>query len=115
MFVRLTRTKRLRAGWLFALTYLLCVAALSASFAIGKNVSHCLTANSFGLSAMQLHKAAGAEHGHGDGGTLDHYGMHNVAEKETFSPAIPSARHQTIPVGLQNMNRLASWSDAMIA
>lgn len=87
MFVRLTRTRRLRAGWLFALIYLLCVLAPSASFAFGKNVAHCLTVDSFGLSPMQLHKATGAEHVHSDGMAHDHSGMHSIAEKETSSPA----------------------------
>lgn len=85
MFVRLSRTKRLKAGWLFALTYLLCVTVPSASFAFAKVVPHCLTMVGLGLSSaqmhgsMQMHGSAGAEHVHDDRAMHDHSGMHQLA------------------------------------
>lgn len=85
MLRRLSRTRRLKAGWLIALTYLLCVTAPSASFAFAKVVPHCLTIAGLGVSSaqmhgsMQMHAGAGPEHVHGDGAMHDHSGMHTLA------------------------------------
>ncbi|RTL51917.1 MAG: hypothetical protein EKK40_09430 [Bradyrhizobiaceae bacterium] len=79
MFVSLTRTKRLKAGRLLALVYLLCVVAPSASFAFanGARTAHCLTRESLGLSSMQMHMDDEAEqHVHNDGAMHDHSSMH---------------------------------------
>ena len=84
MFVRLTRTKRLKAGWLFALIYLLCVVAPSASFAIAGVVPHCLTTAGLGISSaqmhgsMQMHGDTATEHVQGGGAINDHSGMHTL-------------------------------------
>lgn len=90
MFVRLSRTRRLKAGWLFALAYLLCVTVPSASFASGKVVPHCLTMDGFGLSSTQMHGSmqmyagAGTEHVHGDSAMHDHSGMHSLATSGVY-------------------------------
>jgi ABC-type Zn2+ transport system substrate-binding protein/surface adhesin len=59
MFVRLTRRKRVKAGWLAALLYLFCVLAPGAALALGDAAS-CLVAQSGTAAAMHEHE--GAQH-----------------------------------------------------
>ncbi len=52
MFTRLTRWARVRAGWLLAMTYLVCAMMPGAAFAFGDSMTaaHCLTIEEQGLS-----------------------------------------------------------------
>ena len=71
MLVRLSRAKRLRAGRLVALVYLLCVLAPTLSFALpsSRTVSPCLAGADHVPGMMHVHAAA---HDHGDGQMHDH-------------------------------------------
>jgi|ERR1700730_14126806 hypothetical protein len=64
MLVRLSRTKRLRAGWLIALIYLLCVLAPTLSFAWPGShaVSLCLTEGAHVAGDVHIHTDAGIQH-----------------------------------------------------
>jgi hypothetical protein len=77
MLVRLTRSRRLRAGRLLALVYALCLLAPTLSFALpgSQAVSPCLTDANHVPGMMHLHADAPTAHLHGDGNTHDH-GMH---------------------------------------
>lgn len=57
MLVRLTTTHRRRAGWLIALTYLLCVLAPTLSFALpgSRAIAHCLTVEDHTAGAVPVH------------------------------------------------------------
>lgn len=69
VLVRLTRAKRLRAGWVAALAYLFCILAPTLSFAmsVGQFGPHCLT------GADRVHTAV---HHHADGMMHDHQAGH---------------------------------------
>jgi hypothetical protein len=58
MFVRLTRRKRVKAGWFAALLYLFCVLAPGVALALGDAAS-CLVHRT-GTAAVQVHE--GAQH-----------------------------------------------------
>jgi hypothetical protein len=61
MFVRLTRRKRVKAGWFAALLYLFCVLAPGVALALGDAAS-CLV-HQFGTAAtMHVHEGAQPEH-----------------------------------------------------
>ncbi len=85
MFVRLTRAKRLRAGWLLALVYLLCVLAPGVSFAMsdGSRVAPCLTDESHELGIIHVHQSgdSASQHVHGDGHVREHPGGHSHFSK----------------------------------
>lgn len=104
MFVRLTRPKRFRAGWLLALVYLLCVLApgISFAFADGSRAAPCLTDENHGLGIVHVHEySAGASqhvvhkdgHVHDHSGTLAHFGQSDSSDSaisvtdETPAPA----------------------------
>ncbi|MBR2119599.1 MAG: hypothetical protein V4458_07820 [Pseudomonadota bacterium] len=59
MFVHLTKAKRLRAGWLLALVYLLCVVAPGFSFALsdGSRTALCPMDGSHQFGIMQVHQS----------------------------------------------------------
>ena len=57
MFVRLTRRKRVKAGWLAALLYLFCVLAPGAALALGDAAS-CLLPQSGTAATMHGHEGA---------------------------------------------------------
>ena len=79
MLVRLSGAKRLRAGRLLALVYLLCVLSPTLSFALPSSqaVSPCLTIGEQAAGGMHSHAAA---HDHG---THDHGNGHAVAHSHT--------------------------------
>jgi hypothetical protein len=81
MLVRLSRTKRLRAGWFVALVYLLCVLAPSISFALpgGHAVAPCLTDDNHVPGMVHVHNQRPAQHVHADGHPHDHSGAHSHA------------------------------------
>ncbi len=72
MLVRLTRTKRLRAGWLVALAYLLCVLAPTISYALpGVHApAPCLTDENHVPGMVHVHSEL--QHVHDDGHIHDH-------------------------------------------
>jgi hypothetical protein len=74
MLTRLTRTRRVRAGWLIALSYLLCVLAPTISFALPGEHSFaiCLTDEDHVPGMVHVHNDAPSQHIHGDGHT-HHY------------------------------------------
>src|SRR5260221_8276937 len=93
MFVRLTRAKRWRAGWLLAFVYLLCVLAPTISFALPGShaVSPCLTDASHAPGMVHEHNDVPAPHVHKDGRTHDHSGASsptNSGEDRSISVAL---------------------------
>jgi hypothetical protein len=76
MLTSLTRLKRLRAGWIIALIYLLCVLAPTISFALPGSyaVSPCLTDASHARGMVHVHNDVPAPHVHKDGHAHDHTG-----------------------------------------
>lgn len=89
MLVRLTRTKRLRAGWLLALAYLLCVLAPTISYALpGIHApAPCLDAKH--VPGM-LHVHSGTQHVHDDGHTHDHAAAQVLAAGDDVSMSMTS-------------------------
>jgi hypothetical protein len=81
MFVRLTRAKRLRAGCLIALVYMLCILVPTLSFALPGShaVSPCLTDANHVPGMMHVHAEAPTAHLHGDGSMHDHAMAHSHA------------------------------------
>jgi hypothetical protein len=76
MLTGLTRLKRLRAGWIVALIYLLCVLAPTLSFALPGSaaVTPCLTEAAHEPGIVHLHSDAPIQHVRMDG--HDHAKMH---------------------------------------
>lgn len=100
MFVRLTRAKRMRAGRLVALVYMLCVLAPSLSFALpGSNaVSPCLTDANHVAGVMHAHAKASAPHLHADGHIHNHATAHFYASPSDSVAAIKaSAASEQLP------------------
>lgn len=81
MLMGLTRLKRVRAGWIVALTYLLCVLAPTISFALpgSQAITPCLTEASHGPGMGHLHTDASIQHVRVDGHMHDHSGAHSHA------------------------------------
>jgi len=107
MFVRLTRTMRLRAGQFVALVYLFCVLAPAASFAFAGGSAPCLTdpADAFGIHHVHeghVHPhAAGADrhvhqdhhqqdHGHDHAAGHAHHGNTIAQSPASIASAIPA-------------------------
>src|SRR3981081_1391444 len=84
MLVRLSRSKRLRAGWLIALIYLLCVLAPTLSFAWpgSRAVSPCLTEAAHLSGVVHMHTDAGIEHIRIEGHTHAHSSGHSQATSD---------------------------------
>ncbi|CAN5190697.1 hypothetical protein BH11PSE4_BH11PSE4_08920 [soil metagenome] len=64
----------MKAGWLVALVYMLCVLAPAMSYALPgeHSVAHCLTTDGMSGSVHVHDEAAQPMHAHFDGGTNDH-------------------------------------------
>ena len=79
MLTNLTRLKRLRAGWLVALIYLLCVLAPTISYALpGEHaVAPCLTDENHVPGMVHVHNEMPTQHVHKDGHVHDHSGGHS--------------------------------------
>src|SRR6266849_8421922 len=79
MLVRLSRMKRLGAGWLLALIYLLCVLAPTLSFALPGShaAAPCLTGASHVPGVVHVHTEPPTRHIHKDGHGHDHSGTHS--------------------------------------
>jgi hypothetical protein len=84
MLVRLSRSKRLRAGWLITLIYLLCVLAPTLSFAWpgSRAVSPCLTEAAHLSGVVHMHTDAGIEHIRIEGHTHAHSSGHSQATSD---------------------------------
>lgn len=93
MLVRLTRTKRLRAGWLIALAYLLCVLAPTISYALPglHTPAPCLTDVNHVPGMVHVH--SGPQHVHKDGGIHDHAAAqgHFAADDRSMSETSDSS------------------------
>jgi hypothetical protein len=81
MFSRLTKSNRIRLGWLVALAYLVCVVAPGAALALGTGPAPC----------FDEFVPAGQAHVHADGTVHDHGGMH--AHHADAGGAIPEHSH----------------------
>jgi len=97
MFVRLTRAKRLRAGRLVALAYMLCVLAPTLSFALPGShaVSPCLTDANHVPGMMHVHAESPTAHLHADGHTHDHAIAHSHASDGVASIKVSTPPEQT--------------------
>ena len=99
MFTSLTRLKRLRAGWIVALTYLLCVLAPTLSFALpgSRAVSPCLT----DAAIVRMHSDSPVQHVRIDGHGHDHANAHSHASPgdldHSLSMAIKSVNDKSVP------------------
>jgi hypothetical protein len=87
MIIGLSRTRRLRAGWIVALTYLLCVLAPTLSFALpgSRAVTPCLTEAAHGPGMVHLHTDTPIQHVRVDGHVHDHASVHLQASSGDFS------------------------------
>lgn len=115
MFVRLTKSKRLRAGWCLALVYLLCVLAPGISFAFsdGSRVAPCLIDDDHSLGIVHMHQLGerASQHVHMDFhgqfashsqlGQLGNFDDVTSASNEASSPA--PQQHKTSGVGCCGM------------
>jgi hypothetical protein len=77
MFVGLTRTRRVRAGWIVALAYLFCVLAPTLSFALPGShaVPHCLIGETHLAGLTPSHHDGMARHLQRNGHDHDHSGV----------------------------------------
>jgi len=77
MFVRLTRPRRLTAGWTAALVYLLCVLAPGAALAFGRGPAPCFIDEFVPVAIIaKSDEASAMTHRHADGSSHDHGAMH---------------------------------------
>ena len=90
MLVRLTRAKRLRAGWLIALAYLLCVLAPTISYALpGVHApALCLTDQNHVSGMVHVHSEP--QHVHSDGHAHDHAVMQGNSTGHDHSMSVES-------------------------
>ncbi len=81
MLVRLTRTHRLKAGWILALAYLLCVLAPTISYALPgeHSVAPCLTDDNHVPGMVHVHNEMPTKHVHKDGQVHEHSATHSHA------------------------------------
>lgn len=95
MLVGLTRTQRVKAGWLIALAYLFCVLAPTLSFALpgGHATPYCLTDEDHVPGMVHVHHE-GIMHVHKDGHAHHHSGIQTHADS--------SADHDVKPVALKS-------------
>lgn len=95
MLVGLTRTQRVKAGWLIALAYLFCVLAPTLSFALpgGQATPYCLTDEDHVPGMVHVHHE-GIMHVHNDGHAHHHSGIQTHAGS--------SADHDVKPVALKS-------------
>jgi hypothetical protein len=84
MLVSLTRLKRVRAGWIVALIYLLCVLAPTISYALPGNhaVAPCLADENHVPGVVHVHSEMPTQHVHKDGHVHDHSGAQSHANAD---------------------------------
>jgi hypothetical protein len=128
MFVGLTRTKRLKVGWIVALAYLFCVLAPTLSVALpgSQAIAHCLTDSDHMPGLVHVHGESIAQHVHSEGQVHDHAdaqtgghvaGDHHaksVAMSDGSSPKNPSHSPNEKCCGLMCVSALPA-ADAGIA
>jgi hypothetical protein len=97
MLRRLTKTRRLMAGRLLALTYLFCVLApaMSFAFADGARAAPCLTKDEHGGNIVHVHGGV-AKHVHEDG--LTHHHSLSAAAPDGEQLAGPAADSDSLPL-----------------
>jgi hypothetical protein len=97
MFLRLTKARRLRAGLLVALVYMLCILAPTLSFAFPGShaVSPCLTDANHVPGMMYVHAESSPAHLHADGHTHDHATAHSHASDGIASIKASAPPEQT--------------------
>jgi hypothetical protein len=94
MLVRLTRSRRLTAGWTAALVYLLCVLAPGAALAFGHGPAPCFIDEFVPVAVIakshdKSSDSAAMTHRHADGSSHDHGAMrgHHHADAGDAPPA----------------------------
>jgi hypothetical protein len=92
MFVRLTRSRRLTAGWIAALVYLLCILAPGAALAFGHGPAPCFI-DEFVPAAniAKSSESAAMTHRHADGSSHDHGATHGHHHADAGD--VPPAHH----------------------
>lgn len=92
MLVRLTRMKRMRAGWFVALIYLLCVLAPTISYALpgAHAIAPCLS-ESHVPGMVHMHHDMPTQHVHKDGRLHDRSGGHSHANSAGDRHPMPMA------------------------
>jgi len=93
MLVRLTRIQRMRAGWLVALVYLLCVLAPTISYALPgeHSVARCLTDENHVAGMVHVHNTIPAQHVHSDGHVHEHFAAYSSAKSDGDRPSMKVA------------------------
>ncbi len=93
MMIGLTRTRRLKAGWLVALSYLLCVLAPTISYALpgAHAIAPCLSDPNHVPGMVRVHNETPAQHVHKDGHPHDHSGGHSHANTDGDDRTKPMA------------------------
>jgi hypothetical protein len=81
MIICFSRTRRLRAGWIVALIYLLCILAPTIFFALpgSQAVAPCLIDASHAPGVVHVHNEVPAQHVHKDIQMRDHSGAYSHA------------------------------------
>jgi hypothetical protein len=100
MLVRLTRTHRLKAGWIVALAYLLCVLAPTISYALPgeHSIAPCLTDDEHVPGMVHVHNEMPAKHVHKDGQVHEHSAMHSHAiSGSDYRPVLIAMDSQSAP------------------
>ena len=93
MFVRLTRSRRLTAGWTAALVYLLCVLAPGAALALGRGPAPCFIDEFVPVAIIaKSDDSAAMTHMHADGSLHEHGAMHGHHHADA-SDAPPAHHH----------------------
>jgi len=84
MLTILTRLERVKAGWIVALVYLLCVLAPTISYALpGKHaVAPCLADENHVPGIVHVHNEMPTQHVHKAGHAHDHSGAHSHASTD---------------------------------
>jgi hypothetical protein len=76
MLLQLTRSARIRVGWLVALAYLFCVLAPAAALAWGTSAP-CLADDALLADPVAVHHQTAESHAHVGGAVHDHTGVHS--------------------------------------
>jgi hypothetical protein len=90
MFTSLSRLRRLRAGWIVALIYLLCILAPTISFALPSSqaVAPCLIDASHSPGVVHVHNEVPAQHVHKDDHMRGTYLHANSGDDGSISTAL---------------------------
>ena len=93
MLVRLTRNQRLKAGWIVALFYMLCVMAPALSYALpGEHAVPCMSMGGLMTDSMRMHdEVVQPIHAHPDGQAHDHSAPHAMAMSDDDQSLMASA------------------------